>query len=59
LQTNRNDVIATARDMDLSMLCLGFDFPGLGFLTRYEWLYFNIYHTQRHIRQLRNILGEW
>lgn len=30
-------------------------FPKSGELTRYEWVSFSIFHTQRHIRQLKKI----
>lgn len=41
---------------DLSRLCLDFEIPGFGQLTRYELLDFGLTHTQRHLRQLNNIL---
>lgn len=47
--------IAAAMNKDISKLCLDLELPGFGFLTRYEWLQFSVYHTQRHIHQLRNI----
>lgn len=47
-----------ADELDLSLLCLDFELPGTGALTRQEWLSFGIVHTQRHIRQLRNIAAE-
>ena len=40
---------------DPTMTCLGFEFPGFGYLTAYEWARFAVYHTQRHIHQLKNI----
>jgi hypothetical protein len=40
---------------NLSMLCMGFEFPTIGYLTRYEWLKFIVFHTERHARQLRAI----
>jgi hypothetical protein len=30
-------------------------FPNSGQLTRYEWVSFATFHTQRHIRQMKNI----
>ncbi len=36
--------------------CTGFALPGLGEMKRMEWFYFIIYHTQRHVYQLENIL---
>lgn len=50
-----NEVINTK---DLSELAVDFEIPGFGGFTRYEWIYFMIYHTQRHTHQLRNILKE-
>ena len=41
---------------DLSLTCLDFELPGAGHLTRSEWIQFMSIHTQRHIRQLKNII---
>lgn len=41
--------------LDMTALCMDFEFPGLGYLTRYEWIWFFLVHTQRHTRQLENI----
>jgi len=46
---------AIASEKDLGVLCLDFEMPGLGHLTRYEWLKFIVAHTQRHAYQLKNI----
>lgn len=40
---------------DLSESCPGFELPGFGGFTRLEWIWFAIYHTQRHTWQLSNI----
>ena len=41
---------------DLTLTCVSFEFPGgLGYLTRTENLHFLLYHTQRHLHQLKNI----
>ena len=40
---------------DLTLLCTGFEFPGIGPLTRIEILNFSSAHVQRHIRQMKNI----
>ena len=55
LEGIRNKNSAIAREKDLALLCLDFEMPGLGALTRYEWLKFIVVHTQRHAYQLRNI----
>lgn len=41
---------------DLSATCLQSILPGFGDLTRLELNYFIVFHTQRHIHQLKNIL---
>ncbi|PYF72640.1 DinB family protein [Pedobacter nutrimenti] len=60
LQENLNymdtAIIHAAQELDLNLLCLGFELPVFGKFTRLEWLYFNMYHTQRHIHQLKNVL---
>ena len=43
------------RLLDLSATCLDFEMPGIGALTRLEWLWFYVWHTQRHLRQVKNI----
>ncbi|HZY79534.1 MAG TPA: DinB family protein [Cyclobacteriaceae bacterium] len=40
---------------DLTMICLGFELPGVGYLTRYEWLWFIEMHLKRHTFQLKNM----
>lgn len=44
-----------AETLDLTETCTGFELPGSGMFTRLEWLYFMIYHYQRHTHQLKNI----
>lgn len=33
-----------------------FPHPLTGTMTRFEWLYFNIYHVERHLHQIKTIL---
>ncbi|MBB5438995.1 hypothetical protein HDC92_002679 [Pedobacter sp. AK017] len=40
---------------DLTATCLDFAIPEYGYFTRLEWIWFNIFHTQRHIHQLKHI----
>jgi hypothetical protein len=47
-----NDVAGSA---DLNATCTGFEMPGLGALTRMEWISFAVFHTTRHTNQLKNI----
>ena len=55
LQRIKKQNVAIALTRDLTELCVDFALPGSGYLTRYEWLKFTVYHTQRHIHQLKNI----
>lgn len=47
-----NTVLAT----DLEATCTDFEMPTFGALTRYEWIKFFVFHTQRHTWQLKNVL---
>ncbi|MCF0063096.1 DinB family protein [Dyadobacter chenwenxiniae] len=40
---------------DLTLTATAFAFPGMGELTRWEWLNFVVCHSKRHINQLKNI----
>jgi hypothetical protein len=40
---------------DLTGTFPGTQFPGMGPLTRLEWVYLTIYHTQRHIHQVKDM----
>ncbi|MGS2739171.1 DinB family protein [Sinomicrobium sp. M5D2P17] len=42
---------------DLALICIDFSIPEYGEFTRLEWIWFNIYHTQRHIHQLENMMA--
>ncbi|MGC3943117.1 MAG: DinB family protein [Chryseolinea sp.] len=41
---------------DLSAVCLDFELPSIGYLTRFEWLWFMEMHLKRHHFQLSNML---
>lgn len=45
-----------AENRELGELCVDMELPQLGSLTRFEWLYFIICHTQRHTRQMLRTL---
>ena len=51
----RHEITAAIDNLDLSETCLDLELPGIGKLTRIEWISFVIFHTQRHIHQMRNI----
>lgn len=53
----KNMLIANAIEgQDLDLLIPDMPFPHTGDLTRLEWIWFGIYHTRRHMTQLREIL---
>ncbi|MES2648544.1 MAG: DinB family protein [Bacteroidota bacterium] len=56
LQTERKQLSLLAATLDLSETLLSFKHPYLGALTRYEWVYFVILHSNRHLQQIINIL---
>jgi hypothetical protein len=55
LATAFESFIQIAETKDLTDSCLEVNFPGMGHLTRLEWMYQTVYHTQRHTQQLKGI----
>ncbi len=53
----RKKLCLIAAQKDLNAICLDTEFPTLGFLTRYEWLSFICFHTERHTKQIQNIIN--
>ena len=51
----RDGLLQAARTMDLTQTCIDFERPGVGALTRLEWLEFSVVHTLRHTHQLRHM----
>jgi hypothetical protein len=49
--------VEKVEDTDLTALCLKFELPLIGPMTRYEWFRFIIAHMIRHHRQLTNIFN--
>lgn len=52
----KEKLIGITEERDMNALCTEMEFPTLGLLTRYEWLSFICFHTQRHIKQIENII---
>ncbi|MXV52047.1 DinB family protein [Pedobacter sp. HMF7647] len=55
LQQRKQEITKVINDYDLDEICIGFQLPVFGTLTQKEWIYFIIFHTQRHTHQLQNI----
>jgi len=58
LEKIKAEITETAQNADLTKTCLGFEFPVMGHLTGLEMLSFVVYHTQRHIHQLKGIFDK-
>jgi len=58
LGTRTSAIVQIADEDDLSLLCLDFEFPDSGPLTRFEWISFINFHTMRHNHQLKKILNQ-
>ncbi|TCD26191.1 DinB family protein [Pedobacter psychrodurus] len=58
LKEIREGISNAVTGLDLTKTCTAYELPGYGFLTRLEAIYFVIYHTQRHVHQLKNIYNE-
>lgn len=54
LEDKREELSRIIKTKDLSETCLDFEIPEAGEFTRLEWVYLVIFHTQRHIRQIKN-----
>ncbi|MEX0607827.1 MAG: DinB family protein [Balneolaceae bacterium] len=54
-RTNRQAIGDLIGEGSLYEVCLLFEHPIYGFLTRSEWVKFSILHTERHMRQVENI----
>ncbi len=57
LENRIEQIKEVIQNKDLSLTCVDFAIPEYGEFTRFEWIWFNIYHTQRHIFQLKNIVS--
>ncbi len=55
LKSVRQEITKLVPGMDLSLTCMDAKHPRVGNLTRYEWIYFDIYHAERHLHQLRTV----
>lgn len=51
----RERVARLIGDLDLSEACRVYKHPSLGTLTRLEWIYFNMHHAERHMRQMEGL----
>jgi len=55
LSEKNEEITQIIKTKNLSETCENFAVPDLGEFTKLEWIYFDIYHKQRHTHQLKNI----
>lgn len=53
---SRKKLAKIAGEKDLKLIYTGFRHPIFGLLSGIEWVYFAIYHSQRHLHQIKKIL---
>ena len=56
IQQNLHEAIGKGK---LEQTCIAFEIPFFGYLTRLEATHFILYHTQRHIHQLKKIFNHF
>jgi len=52
---NREDIKTALQQAPLEWLCEKLEHSSFGYLTRLEWAYYLIYHTERHLQQINRI----
>ncbi|MCP9290614.1 MULTISPECIES: DinB family protein [Gracilimonas] len=57
-RSNRIKIAGLIEDLPADELCLKFEHPVFGLLTRMEWVHFSIIHSQRHQKQLDRIQSQ-
>lgn len=57
LKTKTENILQFIPENDLGLTCKFTELPFFGYMTRLEWMYMLQYHTHRHNRQLKNMLG--
>jgi hypothetical protein len=53
-RVREKDLVIIA-EKDLTIVCRDFELPSIGYLTRYEWLWFIEMHLKRHTFQLKTM----
>lgn len=56
LESTRQSFIDQANSKGWNQILTLFPHPIAGTMTRLEWLYFHIYHTERHLQQIKEII---
>lgn len=56
IKAKLDEFITAIKTKDLSLICEGHVIPQFGEFTKLEWVWFTIFHTQRHILQLDRLI---
>ncbi len=57
-RSSRKEVAGLIQQQDADELCVKYEHPVYGFLTRREWIHFNVAHAQRHMMQIEEVLKQ-
>ncbi len=55
-KSSREKVTELIKSQDLDEVCKKYKHPVFGFLTRREWIHFNMVHAKRHSLQIKEVL---
>lgn len=53
----REEIALLIDQLEADEVCISFKHPIYGYLTRAEWIHFNIFHTKRHMQQIDRIFA--
>jgi len=56
IRAERHSMIELSQIKDLSEICTSFSHHVFGEMTRLEWIYFSIYHAERHMLHLEKFI---
>ncbi len=58
IKTSRQNFMDLLDTTNLRQECLGFNHSLFGLMTGIEWVYYTIYHSERHLEQIERIENE-
>lgn len=58
LEKRVKQILEVIDTKDLTVTCEDYAIPEYGEFTRLEWVYFCLYHTQRHVHQLNQLVNK-
>lgn len=58
LKSAREKIIEAIATHDLNLICATYRHFAFGELSKLEWIYFTIHHSERHLHQLKNLFSK-